>query len=182
MLKCLPNIALFCYCVGIQPSGILIRCPNHLFWLLSIWSSSDYSELPPDGRVPHPVSMAPSKGNLFQLLVTATSFFQSLLRSRDHRWGWEWRWTSKSEVLPSGSAVADEAPFCQIWRAEFCADCFTLSCFTLSTSPVWAAGHGWRSQENDIICKKHTCWSSKTKHLQLPDYTLGSYPWKSQTE
>lgn len=72
--------------------------------------------------------------NSFRQLVSVTSFFQSLPRAHDHRWGLERRLTGKSKTLPFGSAPESQS-FCtekevSVESNVSCDACIAFTAFT----------------------------------------------------
>jgi len=104
---------------GRRPGGILIRCPNHLSWLLLMWgrsgSTSGSLQMP---EAPHLWGWAqpPSEWTTFQLLVSSISLFWSLPKAHDHRWGFKWRWATKSKALPSAQLL--KHPYYCWWGSD----------------------------------------------------------------
>ena len=107
------------------PGGILIRCLNHLSWLLSTRKSSDSTlrssrivELLTPSRSDGVAVPPPYGGTSSRLLILAISSFRSLPKARDHRWGQERRrrwWNGTSSVR---------------WLRNSIAQYFELSCST----------------------------------------------------
>lgn len=106
-MRCIISTAFSGSTVGSPTSWryILIRGPNHLNWLLSTWRSS--GSTPSSLQMSQLLSLRVSPATLgrkLTLLVSAVSFFWSLPKTHDHRWGLERTSTGKTKVLPSGSA------------------------------------------------------------------------------
>lgn len=74
--------------------GILVRCLNHLSWLISIWGSSTLNSSTPSSL--HMSELGALSPNTQQRVTT---------QSCDRRWRSERRLTGKLRAFPSGSAL-----------------------------------------------------------------------------
>lgn len=95
---------------------ISTKCPDPLNWLLSTWSSS--GTIPSFSQMSklRTLSLRVSPGPLhsFQPLLPVISFYWSLPKAHDYRWGLEHRLTGESRAKPKGEGL-------------WCNDCITAT-------------------------------------------------------